>query len=152
MGMPGETQRDVETAATDFTCNTDFETFQGEGILQCFGNITLELVEGEVDGVAHCRPEFENEEFGISYAPQGFVADGDDGSHWVIVDDRGFADCEGLITFNYGDHNLGYCTYPPTKEEPSNESFCGHLTCQGFIELTCNMGFGCHGADEQKMR
>ena len=59
------------------------EEFEGAGILQCFGNITLEMTEGQTEGVARCRPEFENEENGISYAPQGFIADGADGSHWV---------------------------------------------------------------------
>ena len=69
----------------------------------------------------------------------------------VVVDDRGTADCEGQITFNTGDHNLGYCTYPPvaaanTREMAAMESFCGHFTCQGVIQLSCHMGSGCHGA------
>merc|ERR1711862_804502 len=102
------------------------EDFEGSGILQCFGNITLELAEGETEGVARCRPEFENEENGISYAPQGFIADGADGSHWVVVDDRGSADCEGQITFNIGDHNLGYCSYPPTEERGTSCYLRGH--------------------------
>merc|ERR1711892_423471 len=131
--------------------STPRENFEGVGTLQCFGNLTLELEEGQTEGVARCRPEFENADNGISYAPQGFIADGEDGSHWVVVDDRGTADCEGQITFNTGDHNLGYCSYPPvaaasTREMAAMESFCGHFTCQGVIQLACTMGSGCHGA------
>ena len=59
------------------------EEFEGYGILQCFGNNTLEMTEVQSEGVARCQPEYENEENGISYAPQGFIADGEDGSHWV---------------------------------------------------------------------
>ena len=51
--------------------------------MQCFGNMTVEMSEGEAEGVAKCRPEFENAENGITYAAQGFIADGEDGSHWV---------------------------------------------------------------------
>ena len=45
--------------------------------------MTVEMTEGEAEGVAKCRPEFENAENGITYAAQGFIADGEDGSHWV---------------------------------------------------------------------
>merc|ERR1711970_1615934 len=123
------------------------EKYEGFGILQCFGNMTVSTVSGQ--GTAKCRPEFENPDFGITSAPQGFIADGEDGSHWVVVDDRGTADCEGQITFNIGDHNLGYCSYPPTQERGTKVpegSFCGHFTCEGYIQLSCHMGIGCHGA------
>ena len=45
--------------------------------------MTVEMSEGEAEGVAKCQPEFENAENGITYAAQGFIADGEDESHWV---------------------------------------------------------------------
>ena len=63
--------------------NNKKESFEGVGTLQCFGNMTVDMNEGEIAGVAQCRPEFENPDNGITYAPQGFIADGEDGSHWV---------------------------------------------------------------------
>ena len=65
---------------------TNEETFEGSGVLQCFGNMTVSLLVGgseEGDGTAKCRPVFEDPDNGIPIAPQGFIADGEDGSHWV---------------------------------------------------------------------
>ena len=45
--------------------------------------MSVEVKDGEAEGVAKCRPEFENAENGISYAAQGFIAHGEKGSHWV---------------------------------------------------------------------
>ena len=65
---------------------TNEETFEGSGVLQCFGNMTVSLLfadSKEGDGTAKCRPLFEDPNNGIPIAPQGFIADGEDGSHWV---------------------------------------------------------------------
>ena len=40
---------------------------------------------------------------------QGIIADGEDGSHWVTVDDKGYGDCDGVIWYKTGDLGLGYC-------------------------------------------
>ena len=46
----------------------------------------------------------------LSVVLQGIIADGADGSHWVTVDDKGYGDCDGIITFwKTGDLGLGYC-------------------------------------------
>ena len=57
-------------------------------MLQCFGNMTVSLLVGDIEegeGTAKCRPVFEDPDNGIPIAPQGFIADGEDGSHWVCT-------------------------------------------------------------------
>ena len=62
------------------------ETFEGAGQLDCFGQMSVTLQDRggeEGEGTAECRPIFEDPDQGITIAPQGFIADGEDGSHWV---------------------------------------------------------------------
>ena len=61
------------------------ETFEGSGLLQCFGNIIATLPEHreEGDGTEQCRPVFECPDHGIPIAAHVFIADGADGSDWV---------------------------------------------------------------------
>ena len=101
-----------------------------------------------VVGTGECRPR-------VAAPAQGFIADGSDGSHWVVVDDKGIADCTGQITYTYGDMGLGYCSYKnaksmaklPTASSVNPRSYCGYFSCEGFISLTCEgMLSGCHGA------
>ena len=47
--------------------------------------VTLTEDHDEGDGTAQCRPVFEDPDHGIPLVPQGFIADGDDGSHWVNI-------------------------------------------------------------------
>ena len=50
--------------------------------------MTVSLVVGdgeEGEGLAKCRPVFKDPDNGIPIAPQGFIADGEDGSHWVFA-------------------------------------------------------------------
>ena len=56
-------------------------------MLECMGNMVVTLTEDhdEGDGTAECRPVFEDPDHGIPLVPQGFIADGDDGSHWVNI-------------------------------------------------------------------
>merc|ERR1712008_507604 len=93
----------------------------------------------------------------LPHAPQGYVADGDDGSHWVVVDDKGTADCEGEVTYTAGDIGLGYCTqkknpmsdirkFSPKLMTLNPRLFCGYFTCTGVLNLVCDgMLSGCHG-------
>merc|ERR1711976_694381 len=120
------------------------ETFTGRGALKCYGQIDVIASKWEtVEGSLSCRPKF-----GPASAPQGFIADGEDGSHWVVVDDKGTADCIGEITYTTGDLGLGYCSYLKVMgaETPETRMFCGYATCAGFIDLVCDgMLSGCHG-------
>ena len=126
------------------------EDWTGEGSIKCYGqmNILASRPFVDVTGTAECRPRT------APANPQGFIADGSDGSHWVVVDDKGTADCTGAITYTYGDLGLGYCSYNnaktlakmPKKVSLNPRTTCGYFTCDGFISLTCDgMLSGCHG-------
>merc|ERR1719429_514856 len=128
------------------------EEYHGNGNLLCYGNMEVSIVKWDTGtGQGKCKPV---PHFG---APQGFIADGEDGSHWVVVDDKGSADCYGEITYTTGDVGLGYCSYknaqsvrkfsPRLLNTSANPRiFCGYFTCDGEMNLVCDgMLAGCHG-------
>ena len=54
------------------------EDYNGLGTVQCYGYMSVAISKWDTGtGSAICRPEFSGA------APQGYVADGEDGSHWV---------------------------------------------------------------------
>ena len=59
---------------------TGREVYQGEGSMKCYGQMSVAIEKWD-DGVgtASCRPVVSGA------APQGYVADGSDGSHWVLI-------------------------------------------------------------------
>ena len=75
----------------------------------------------------------------------------------VIVDDKGTADCNGEITYTWGDIGLGYCSYKKAqsvrnfsrrflKTSKNPRLACGYFTCTGSLNLVCDgMLSGCHG-------
>ena len=57
------------------------EDYNGLGTVQCYGYMSVAISKWDSGtGSAACRPRFSGS------APQGYVADGEDGSHWVIQD------------------------------------------------------------------
>ena len=57
---------------------TQREEFNGNGELKCYGEMSVDVSKWDSGtGSGACRPEYTNA------APQGFIADGEDGSHWV---------------------------------------------------------------------
>ena len=76
---------------------------------------------------------------------QGIIADGEDGSHWVTVDDKGSGDCDGTIWYEYGDLGLGYCDRLTIDDGHQTRLFCGYATCDGLLNIDCTMLSGCHG-------
>merc|ERR1711862_996449 len=59
------------------------ETFSGSGFMRCYGDMSISLrIDGE--GLLDCQPAWGSP----AAPPQGIIADGDDGSHWVTVDDK----------------------------------------------------------------
>merc|ERR1711934_1221656 len=64
------------------------EIYSGMGTLKCYGDATI-----SENGTFLCTP---STPWSAYAPPQGIVADGEDGSHWVIVDDRGFGDCQSV--------------------------------------------------------
>ena len=60
----------------------------GEGELACYGDqeILLDKVTGTGTGTGmiNCQPSWGS----AAAPPQGIIADGADGSHWVTVDDK----------------------------------------------------------------
>jgi len=56
------------------------EEYHGNGNLLCYGNMEVSIVKWDTGtGQGKCKPV---PHFG---APQGFIADGEDGSHWVLI-------------------------------------------------------------------
>ena len=76
---------------------------------------------------------------------QGIIADGDDGSHWVTVDDKGSGSCDGTIFYETGDLGLGYCDRLAVDDGHETRLFCGYADCTGYLEIECTMLSGCHG-------
>merc|ERR1711922_116242 len=76
----------------------------------------------------------------------GILADGDDGSHWVTVDDKGSGNCDGDIHYVYGDLGLGYCNRLVVDDGKETRMFCGYAFCTGYMNIECHMLSGCHGA------
>lgn len=64
------------------TSTKEAESFQGTGEIKCYGEIDVTATQRweTLEGRLNCRPTI------ASSAPQGFIADGDDGSHWVSDD------------------------------------------------------------------
>jgi len=128
------------------------ESFTGSGTFACYGDMTItfdkavETVEaGPIDGagVIDCVPAWGS----AAAPPQGIIADGDDGSHWVTVDDKGFGDCTGTFWFEQGDLGLGYCDRVTTLDDGhQTRKFCGYASCEGYLNIQCSMLSGCHGA------
>ena len=60
------------------------ESWTGEGSMKCYGqmNILASRPFVDVTGTAECRPRV------APANPQGFIADGADGSHWVTLNHR----------------------------------------------------------------
>merc|ERR1712110_387348 len=127
------------------------EQFHGNGTVQCFGKMVVVLDKprpGSREGLGtlSCLPWFSP-----TVAPQGFIIDGDDNSHWVIVDDNGDAHCRGEVQWHTGDWGFGYCPHDTTLLEQSGDPFCGGATCLGAINATCHdMFMGCHGPNPPK--
>ena len=76
---------------------------------------------------------------------QGIVADGDDGSHWVTVDDKGSGDCDGTLWYKTDDLGLGYCDRMTVDDGHQTRLFCGYAECTGYMNIECTMLSGCHG-------
>ena len=62
------------------------------------------------------------------FVVQGIIADGEDGSHWVTVDDKGYGDCDGTIFYEYGDLGLGYCDRLAVDDGKQTRLFCGYAS------------------------
>jgi len=94
--------------------------------------------EGSID----CTPAWGS----AAAPPQGIIIDGEDGSHWVSVDDKGYGDCAGTFWFESGDLGLGYCDRIVTLDDgEQTRKFCGYASCNGYINFHCSMLSGCHG-------
>merc|ERR1711963_431829 len=126
------------------------EHFSGNGTIHCFGRMTVQLDvprPGARSGKGNltCSPWFSP-----TVAPQGFIIDGEDNSHWVIVDDNGAANCTGELDWHDGDWGMGYCPKNSTETGftlgEDGDQFCGGANCVGSIDATCHdMFMGCHG-------
>merc|ERR1711910_246588 len=120
------------------------ESFHGMGTLACYGDmsITFDRASSSGEGLVNCRPSWGS----ASAPPQGIIADGADGSHWVTVDDKGYGDCDGTIWYKTGDLGLGYCDRVLLDDGHQTRLFCGYATCDGYLNIECSMLSGCHGA------
>merc|ERR1712179_762351 len=120
------------------------ENFSGTGTFACYGDMTVTVGKDGYDDIGYldCQPSW-----GSAAAPQqGIIADGDDGSHWVTVDDKGSGNCTGTFWFETGDLGLGYCNRIVTLDDgEQTRKFCGYASCTGYINLHCSMLSGCHG-------
>merc|ERR1712228_835189 len=109
------------------------ESFSGQGTMACYGmmSITFDKSEsadlGEGEGFLDCQPSWGSP----SAPPQGIIADGADGSHWVTVDDHGYGDCNGVLWYKTGDLGLGYCDRMTVDDGHQTRLFCGYATCDG---------------------
>merc|ERR1712189_145020 len=117
------------------------ESYHGSGEMKCYGDMSVSLFKDNTNGFLDCRPSWGSP----SAPPQGIIADGDDGTHWVMVDDKGSGDCLGDITYFYGDLGLGYCNRLMLDDGHQTRLFCGYATCTGEMNLECTMLSGCHG-------
>ena len=61
------------------------------GSMMCYGDMSITLGGQEDNGFLDCQPAWGSP----AAPPQGIIADGQDGSHWVTVDDKGYGDCDG---------------------------------------------------------
>lgn len=123
------------------SCLAVHETFAGMGSMKCYGDMSITVRAGDDEGFLICSPAW-----GSAVAPpQGIVADGEDGSHWVTVDDKGSGDCDGTIWYEYGDLGLGYCDRLMVDDGHQTRLFCGYATCDGYLNIECTMLSGCHG-------
>merc|ERR1712150_172079 len=102
------------------------ESWSGSGTFACYGDMTVTMdksgsnAEGPIDGEGSidCIPAWGS----AAAPPQGIIADGDDGSHWVTVDDKGLGDCNRILTLDDGEQT---------------RKFCGYASCTGYINLHC---------------
>merc|ERR1719507_1813852 len=122
------------------------ESFSGSGSFACYGEMSITFDKsssaGEGEGFLDCKPAWGSP----SAPPQGIIADGADGSHWVTVDDKGYGTCVGDIYYKYGDLGLGYCDRLDDGHQP--RLLCAYSICTGHITVHCSMLSGCHGADQ----
>merc|ERR1712037_1029930 len=85
------------------------ESWSGSGTFACYGDMTVTMdksgskAEGPIDGEGSidCTPAWGS----AAAPPQGIIADGDDGSHWVTVDDK------GIVTLDDGEQTRKFCGY-----------------------------------------
>merc|ERR1711978_444920 len=117
------------------------ESFHGMGSMKCYGDMSITLGSQDGEGFLDCQPAWGSP----AAPPQGIIADGEDGSHWVTVDDKGSGDCDGTIFYEYGDLGLGYCDRLAIDDGHETRLFCGYATCDGFMNIECHMLSGCHG-------
>merc|ERR1719367_1081329 len=119
------------------------ESYHGMGSMKCYGDMSITLGGGEDEGFLDCQPAWGS----AAAPPQGIIADGADGSHWVTVDDKGSGDCTGQIHYVLGDLGLGYCDRLVAVDEGrQTRLFCGYASCDGYLNIECSMLSGCHGA------
>lgn len=107
----------------------------------CYGDMSITIRE-DGEGFLLCQPAWGSP----AAPPQGIIADGADGSHWVTVDDKGSGDCDGVLFYEYGDLGLGYCDRLAVDDGHQTRLFCGYATCDGYMNIECTMLSGCHGA------
>jgi len=126
------------------------ESWSGSGTFACYGDMTVTMdkinskTNGPIDGEGSidCTPAWGS----AAAPPQGIIIDGEDGSHWVSVDDKGYGDCAGTFWFESGDLGLGYCDRIVTLDDgEQTRKFCGYASCNGYINFHCSMLSGCHG-------
>merc|ERR1712123_93260 len=71
------------------------ESFSGSGTFACYGDMSITFDKansaGEGEGFLDCKPAWGS----AADPPQGIIADGADGSHWVTVGVTGYRDCNG---------------------------------------------------------
>jgi len=116
------------------------ESFSGMGFMRCYGDMSITVrIDGE--GFLDCKPAWGSP----AAPPQGIVADGDDGSHWVTVDDKGSGDCDGTLWYKTDDLGLGYCDRMTVDDGHQTRLFCGYAECTGYMNIECTMLSGCHG-------
>merc|ERR1739842_31720 len=118
------------------------ESYHGMGTMKCYGDMSVTLGGNDGGGFLDCQPAWGSP----AAPPQGIIADGSDGSHWVTVDDKGSGDCDGTIWYEYGDLGLGYCNRLALDDGHQTRLFCGYATCDGYLNIQCTMLSGCHGA------
>jgi len=124
------------------------ESWSGQGFARCYGEINIMAARPDwedVNGIAQCRPKAWN---GAS-DPQAIFITGEDGTEYSIFvfgEATAQADCEGQITYTYG--NLADLTYCGNKSYKSMEKLgknislnprtqCGYFQCFGMINLEC---------------
>ena len=77
--MGNEYQEIIDVQKSTSKDTSGREEFDGTGEVKCYGYMSVAISKWDTGtGSASCRPRFSGA------APQGYVADGDDGSHWVL--------------------------------------------------------------------